>query len=244
MRHARIVLAALLVMSAFASVGHAQTASPQSGTPQSSGGKTPRNRARILRSRQSSSPPLPEPQQSSAAVSLSTRSVLMRSPSTRHASTAEIFRNIPGIRSEAGGGNAGNANIIVRGLPAASGGAKFLQLHEDGLPVLEFGDIAFGNADIFLRSDWSVERVESVRGGSASTFASNSPGGVINFISNTGERPVSRLGYMKGVDFDWDQMDFEYGGPISERWRGHIAGYARREKVQRTPVSRPIRAIR
>src|SRR5688500_18394300 len=36
--------------------------------------------------------------------------------------TAEIFRNIPGVRSEAGGGNAGNANIIVRGLPAASGG--------------------------------------------------------------------------------------------------------------------------
>lgn len=142
--------------------------------------------------------------------------------------TAEIFRNIPGVRSEAGGGNAGNANVIVRGLPAASGGAKFLQLHEDGLPVLEFGDIAFGNADIFLRADWSVERVESVRGGSASTFASNSPGGVINFISNTGERPSARFGYTAGLDFDWDQLDFEYGGPISDGWRGHIAGYARR----------------
>jgi outer membrane receptor protein involved in Fe transport len=142
--------------------------------------------------------------------------------------TAEIFRNIPGVRSEAGGGNAGNANIIVRGLPAASGGAKFLQLHEDGLPVLEFGDIAFGNADIFLRHDWSVRRIESVRGGSASTFASNSPGGVINFISNTGEVPVSRFGYTKGVDFDWDQLDFQYGGPLGERWRGHLAGYARR----------------
>jgi outer membrane receptor protein involved in Fe transport len=142
--------------------------------------------------------------------------------------TAEIFRNIPGVRSEAGGGNAGNANIIVRGLPAASGGAKFLQLHEDGLPVLEFGDIAFGNADIFLRHDWSVQRIESVRGGSASTFASNSPGGVINFISHTGERPVSRFGYTKGVDFDWDQVDFEYGGALGEQWRGHVAGYARR----------------
>src|SRR5688500_7548434 len=142
--------------------------------------------------------------------------------------TAEIFRNIPGVRSEAGGGNAGNANIIVRGLPAASGGAKFLQLHEDGLPVLEFGDIAFGNADIFLRADWSVERIESVRGGSASTFASNSPGGVINFISNTGEQSVSRFGYTKGLDFGWDQLDFEYGGAIGVRWRGHVACYARR----------------
>ena len=70
----------------------------------------------------------------------------------------------------------------------ASGGAKFLQLQEDGLPVLEYGDIAFGNADIFLRSDLNVARVEAVRGGSASTFASNSPGGVINLISRTGEQ--------------------------------------------------------
>jgi hypothetical protein len=90
--------------------------------------------------------------------------------------TAEIFRNIPGVRSEAGGGNAGNANIIVRGLPAASGGAKFLQLHEDGLPVLEFGDIAFGNADIFLRADWSVQRIESMAATSAARGAVTSPG--------------------------------------------------------------------
>jgi outer membrane receptor protein involved in Fe transport len=70
-------------------------------------------------------------------------------------SVAELFRNLPGIRSESSGGE-GNANISVRGLPVASGGSKFLQLQEDGLPVLEFGDIAFGNADIFLRSDFNV----------------------------------------------------------------------------------------
>ncbi len=43
---------------------------------------------------------------------------------------------------------------------------------EDGLPILEFGDIIFGNADNFLRADRSVARVEAVRGGSASTFRS------------------------------------------------------------------------
>jgi hypothetical protein len=54
----------------------------------------------------------------------------------------------------------------VRGLPVAAGGAKFLQLQEDGLPVLEFGDIAFGNADIFLRADRSLDRIEALsRGG-------------------------------------------------------------------------------
>ncbi|MDF9301142.1 TonB-dependent receptor [Tritonibacter mobilis] len=47
-------------------------------------------------------------------------------------STAEIFRTIPGIRSESSGGE-GNANIAVRGVPISSGGSKYVQLQEDGL---------------------------------------------------------------------------------------------------------------
>ncbi len=141
-------------------------------------------------------------------------------------STAEIFRNIPGLRSESTGGE-GNANIAVRGLPVASGGAKFLQLHEDGLPVLEFGDIAFGNADIFLRADYSVARIEAIRGGSASTFISNSPGGVINLISNTGEEEGGSFGLTKGLDFDTTRVDFAYGGPLSDDMRFHVAGFYR-----------------
>lgn len=141
-------------------------------------------------------------------------------------STAEIFRNIPGIRSESSGGE-GNANIAVRGLPVASGGAKFLQLHEDGHPVMEFGDIAFGNADIFLRSDYSIGRIEAIRGGSASTFASNSPGGVINFISKTGEEAGGSIGATIGLDFHSTRVDFEYGTPINDTLRFHVAGFYR-----------------
>jgi len=141
-------------------------------------------------------------------------------------STAEIFRNIPGIRSESTGGE-GNANIAVRGLPVASGGAKFLQLHEDGLPVLEFGDIAFGNADIFLRADSMVERIEAIRGGSASTFASNSPGGVINFISRTGEVAGGAVKLTRGIDFDTTRGDFFVGGPLGDDWNMAIGGFYR-----------------
>lgn len=141
-------------------------------------------------------------------------------------STAEIFRNIPGVRSESTGGE-GNANIAVRGLPVASGGAKFLQLQEDGLPVMEFGDIAFGNADIFLRNDWSIDRIEAVRGGSASTFASNSPGGVINFISNTGEVQGGAVGLTTGLDYASQRLDFRYGQPFGDGWRFHVAGFWR-----------------
>jgi outer membrane receptor protein involved in Fe transport len=84
-------------------------------------------------------------------------------------------------------GGEGNANIAVRGVPISSGGSKYLQLQEDGLPVLLFGDIAFATADIFTRFDRNVAKVEAIRGGSASILSSNSPGGIINFISKTGK---------------------------------------------------------
>ena len=139
-------------------------------------------------------------------------------------SSAELLRQMPGIRSESSGGE-GNANIAVRGLPVASGGAKFLQLQEDGLPILEFGDITFGNADIFLRTDYNVARVEAVRGGSASTFASNSPGGVINFISKTGEREGGSIAFTAGLDYREYRADFDYGGRLGADTFFHVGGF-------------------
>ncbi len=160
---------------------------------------------------------------SSVSVSaLSGQAVLDAAPRT----TAEIFRQIPGIRSESTGGD-GNANIAVRGLPVASGGAKFLQLQEDGLPVLQFGDIAFGNADIFLRADQTVRTIEAVRGGSASTLASNAPGGVINFVSKDGSDEGGTVIGTAGVDFDEYRLDFNYGASIGEKTRFNIGGFWR-----------------
>jgi outer membrane receptor protein involved in Fe transport len=160
-----------------------------------------------------------------ASVSISTLSpddIAAASPR----SVAELFRSIPGIRSESSGGE-GNANIAVRGLPVASGGAKFLQLQEDGLPVLEFGDITFGNADIFLRADFNVARIEAVRGGSASTFASNAPGGVINLISKTGATEGGALQGSVGLDYGEYRLDFDYGAPLGDDLTFHVGGFYR-----------------
>lgn len=148
--------------------------------------------------------------------------------------TAEMFKAIPGIRSESSGGE-GNANIAVRGVPVASGGSKFLQLHEDGLPILQFGDISFGNADIFLRADQTVKRVEAIKGGSASTFASNSPAGIINFISKTGDIAGGSIGTTFGVDYNTFRTDFEYGSPIGEDLKFHIGGFLRQGTGPRDP---------
>lgn len=141
-------------------------------------------------------------------------------------SSADLIRQIPGIRSEASGGE-GNANIAVRGLPVSTGGARYIQLQEDGLPVLEFGDIIFGNADNFLRADRNVARVEAVRGGSASTFASNAPGGVINFISKTGQREGGAIQGTVGVDFETYRVDFDYGAPLADDLYFHVGGFYR-----------------
>jgi outer membrane receptor protein involved in Fe transport len=141
-------------------------------------------------------------------------------------SAADLVRQIPGIRSEASGGE-GNANIAVRGIPVSTGGARYIQLQEDGLPILEFGDIIFGNADNFLRADRSVARVEAVRGGSASTFASNAPGAVINFISKTGEREGGAIQGSVGLDFESYRLDFDYGAPLADDLTFHIGGFYR-----------------
>ena len=141
-------------------------------------------------------------------------------------STAELFRSLPGIRAESSGGG-GNANMTIRGIPLATGGSKYMQIHEDGLPVTEYGDINFGNTDNWLRTDWSIDRIESIRGGSASTFASNSPGGIINMISKTGGDDAGSIGVSFGADYEEFRTDFEYGGAIDDSISYHIGGFYR-----------------
>ena len=160
-----------------------------------------------------------------SSVSVSSLSIDQLEVTTPRTS-AEALRSIPGIRAEASGGE-GNANIAVRGLPVASGGAKFLQLQEDGLPILQFGDIAFGNADIFLRLDSTMQTIESIRGGSASTVASNAPGGIINVISKTGESESGSVSTTFGLDYDSLRTDFEYGGEINSSTYFHVGGFLR-----------------
>jgi len=148
--------------------------------------------------------------------------------------SAEIFKAIPGIHVESSGGE-GNANISVRGIPVASGGSKFLLIQEDGLPVLQFGDISFGNTDIFLRYDQTVNRIEALKGGSASTLASNSPAGVINFISNTGTQNGGVIATTFGVDYQSIRTDFNFGNGLGNGFYYNIGGFYRSGQGPRSP---------
>ncbi|UFH31614.1 TonB-dependent receptor [Chryseobacterium sp. C-71] len=140
--------------------------------------------------------------------------------------TAEIFRTIPGIRAESSGGE-GNSNITVRGVPVSAGGSRYLLIQEDGLPVMQFGDIAFGTQDQFTRFDSFVSRVEALRGGSASVFASNSPAGIINFITKTGEQEGGSITQQIGLNYQNFRTDIDYGTPLGKDFYIGVGGFYR-----------------
>lgn len=138
----------------------------------------------------------------------------------------ELFRAIPGVKSEDTGGDA-NANIKVRGLPIASGGSRYLSLQEDGFPTLLVGDVAFSTADSYLRVDSTIGSVQSIRGGSASTQAPNAAGGIINLISR---KPTERSGSIAGtfgLNYESYRVDAEYGNALDNGVYYHIGGFAR-----------------
>ena len=146
---------------------------------------------------------------------------------TQATSAAELLRSIPGVRSESSGGE-GNSNITVRGVPISAGGARYVQIQENGLPTLLFGDIAFATSDMFIRVDNSLDQLQVVRGGSASTLATNSPGGVINFITKSGIDQGGSVGLSTGLGLRQQRLDFDYGSGLSKdgtSW--HVGGHYR-----------------
>ncbi|MFX8633163.1 hypothetical protein ABTM26_19440, partial [Acinetobacter baumannii] len=56
---------------------------------------------------------------------------------------------------------------------------------------------------------------------------SNSPGGVINLISKTGEQEGGALQLAAGLDHDLRRADFDYGAPLGGGWRFHVGGFYR-----------------
>ena len=143
------------------------------------------------------------------------------------ASAAEVLRSIPGVRSESSGGES-NANLTIRGLPISAGGARYVQWQEDGLPILQIGDMNFATADSWIRVDNMLDRLEVVRGGAASTLATNSPGGIINFISKTGADKGGVASVTLGLgDYDQKRYEFGYGGALGQSTRFYLGGHYR-----------------
>lgn len=147
--------------------------------------------------------------------------------------TADLLTLVPGFYVESSGGEVGN-NLWARGLPA-DGSYRYVTLMEEGMPVYDATELFFVNADIFVRVDENIERLEAVRGGNAALFGSNAPGGVVNFLSKTGGSTLA--GTVKaGTGTDGlARYDFNVNGPLSDDWRFSVGGFYRYDDGVRDP---------
>jgi outer membrane receptor protein involved in Fe transport len=143
---------------------------------------------------------------------------------TNPISTAETFKQVPGFWVESSGGEGSN-NVRSRGIP--TDGYSSVALQENSLSVQYDGGLGYLNADQSFRIDETVGRVEAVRGGPASIFAPNAPGGVVNFITRRGtEEPGGRVKYTWG-DYHLHRVDGYYGTRIAENWGVFVGGFYR-----------------
>lgn len=169
-----------------------------------------------------SSAPRSKLESSVAITTMGAKAIEDRAPS----STAALLQTIPGFVVEASGGEIGN-NLFARGIPSA-GAYEYVQIQEDGLPVFEDGALQFANADTFYRLDETVSKMEAVRGGSASIFANNAPGGIINFISKTGQNEFKGRAKFTTSDYGMFRTDLNLSGAlIQDKLFFNVGGFYR-----------------
>lgn len=144
---------------------------------------------------------------------------------------ADALKSVPGFWTEPSGGEA-SANIRVRGIPQE--GFSSVGLLEDGLPIQHDAGLGFLNADQSFRLDETIESIEVVRGGPASIFSSNAPGGVVNFITRRGGDAPGGLVKAEISDYGRLRGDFWYGAPAGD-WRFGVGGFYREDDGIRDP---------
>lgn len=137
--------------------------------------------------------------------------------------------------------------VYSRGISADSSdgatGQYYVSMQEDGLPIT---NIAFGNynASYFNRPDATLQRVEAVRGGSASITSSNSPGGAFNYISRIGSQKFGgEVRGRFGIEGEWSPTyrgDIVVGGPLAKGWVYSVGGFYRYAEGHRPAIGYPM----
>lgn len=159
-----------------------------------------------------------------AITTVNSEEMEMRAPRN----TADLLKAVPGFYVESSGGEGGN-NLFTRGIPA-DGSFRYVSVQEDGMPVFTAPEAMFFNVDLGVRVDENVKRMEGVRGGSGSIFASNAAGGIVNYISKTGGPEFSGSAKFSTADYGMYRTDIEFGGPVGEDIRYHLGGFYRADK--------------
>ncbi len=132
-------------------------------------------------------------------------------------SSADLLKNLPGVYVNTSRGEVGNS-IYTRGLNY-NGGFFYVSMQEDGLPVMGISGLV--QPDGYLRADATLNRIEAVRGGTASILGPNAPGGLFNYVSKTGGQTLAgevraRFGLEGNGQNPYYRADFNVGGPLSK----------------------------
>ena len=152
--------------------------------------------------------------------------------------TANVLKNIPGNFVDASAGEV-FTKVYSRGISASAEddlGWYYVSLQEDGLPV-SLVQHSYFSPDIFHRVDITTNKLEALRGGSASITAMNAPGGIYNFISYDttedfgGEVQVS--GGVQGEQNALYRIDARVGGAIGNNWYVNFGGHYRHDEGAR-----------
>lgn len=154
--------------------------------------------------------------QSSVAIStINSQRISQLAPT----SAADLLKNVPGIYVNNARGEISNT-VYSRGISANSidnaSGYYYVSMQEDGLPVSNAA-----GTDNYIRADITTARLEAVRGGTASIFGANAPGGIFNYISKTGGPAFEGEARAKiGLEGDgrnpYYRADLNVGGPFKK----------------------------
>lgn len=159
-------------------------------------------------------------------------------------SACDLLKNVPGVYVNTSLGEIRNT-VYSRGVSVGSNdgasGYYYVSMQEDGLPVTNATFNNFG-PDYYLRADATLDRLDAVRGGTASILGNNAPGGIFNYISKTGGEKVAgevRAKYgLEGNGINpYYRADFNVGGPLTKdkSIRFNIGGFYRKSDGARYP---------
>jgi iron complex outermembrane recepter protein len=174
--------------------------------------------------------------ESSVAIStINSKQIQILTPN----SSIDLLKSVPGIFVNSSSGEIRN-QVYTRGLGNEPGynndvsGLYYLSLQEDGLPVTNVV-ISNYSSDVFYRSDATLNRLEAVRGGTASIAGANAPGGIFNYLSKIGGDKftgsvVERLGLEANGKNFYYRTDINLGGPLGKGWFYNIGGFYRSSK--------------
>ena len=140
---------------------------------------------------------------------------------------ADLVRAQPGMNAENSGGEGGDENIEIRGLPYV--GFRLFDVLQDGLPYYESNYERFFNIDQLYRSDLMTQRAEIERGGTAPIYSNNASGGVLNLVTRHGTDTPEGAVQVEGGSNDLLKVQGYYSGPITDRLDFAIGGSYRRD---------------